>query len=31
MEHHGITEHKDAPYGMSYLPVVPNEEFEVYD
>jgi hypothetical protein len=31
MEEYGITAHKDAPYGMSYLPVVPNEDFEEYE
>jgi len=30
MDHLCITTHKDAPYGMSFLPVVPNKEFEVY-
>jgi hypothetical protein len=31
MEQLGITAHKDAPCGMSYVPVMPNEEFEMYD
>jgi hypothetical protein len=31
MEQLGITAHKDAPYGMSYLPFVPNEEVDMKD
>ena len=31
MEQYDIIAHKDAPYGMSYLPVVPDDEFEMYD
>ena len=26
-----ITPHQNAPFGMGYLPVVPNEKFEIFD
>ena len=31
MEKLGITPLKNAPFGMSYLPVVPTDDFEMYD
>jgi len=30
-EENKIVADPDAPFGMAYLPVVPNEDFEVYD
>ena len=31
MEKLGITPLKNVPFGMSYLPVVPTDEFEMYN
>jgi hypothetical protein len=30
MEQLDITPHQNAPFGMDYLPVVPNEEFDIF-
>ena len=31
MEQLGISPYKNAPFGMSYLPVLPTDEFKMYD
>jgi len=31
MDNLEITPQKNAPFGMSYLPVIPDDDFEIYD